>query len=202
MNKFVVNTLMVFVLSLFSLVSQATLITNLTQAELAAKDYANAEDHLSAALQGINYITYQGYDWAWVSPVNIEEFAGNVLYAPEVQGNWQFADPMLLTMLKTELTIADFTKSSGELIHAAQFFNSNFTHVDEMNFISGYVSSEWTEPGDFYASFFGGFETFYVRNSFAVRSAPIPTTIPEPLTSLLFAFSIIILQRKLRKALR
>ena len=71
MNK--LNTLIISVLSLFSAVSQATLITNLTQAELAAKDYVNAEDQLTADLQGINYITYQGYDWAWVSPVNIEQ---------------------------------------------------------------------------------------------------------------------------------
>jgi hypothetical protein len=199
MNKFVVNTLMVLVLSLFSLVSQATLITNLTQAELAAKDYANAEDQLTADLQGINYITYQGYDWAWVSPVNIEEFAGNVLYAPEVQGNWQFADKGLLNILKTELALADFTNDEGEYIHAAQYFNSVFVHIDEINFISGYVSSEWTEPGAFYESFFGGFETFYVRNSFSVQSAPIPSTIPEPLTSLIFVLSLIIMQRKLIK---
>ncbi len=202
MDKFLVKVLMMLVLSLFSSFTSATLITNLTQAELAAKDYANAEDHLTADLQGVNYISYQGYDWAWASPVNMEAFADNVLYAPEVQANWHFADQTLLTMLKTELTIADFTQSNGELIHAAQFFNSSFIHVDEINFISVYVSSEWTEAGDFYASFFGGFETFYVRNSFTVQSAPIPTTIPEPLASLLFAFSIITLQRKLRKALR
>jgi hypothetical protein len=200
MNKFVVNTLIISVLSLFSAVSQATLITNLTQAELAAKDYVNAEDQLTADLQGINYITYQGYDWAWVSPVNIEEFAGNVLYAPEVQGNWQFADKGLLNILKTELTLADFTNDEGQYIHAAQYFNSMFDHIDEINFISGYVGSEWTEPGAFYESFFGGFETFYVRNSFAVQSAPIPSTIPEPLTVLLFVCSLIILAGKLRKS--
>lgn len=188
------------VLGLFSSFTPATLITNLTPAELASQDYANAEDHLTADLQGINYITYQGYDWAWASPVNMEAFAGNVLYAPAVQANWHFADQMLLTMLKNELTIADFTQSNGELIHAAQFFNSSFIHVDETNFISDYVSSEWTEPGDFYASFYGGFETFYVRNN-AAGYEEQPTIIAEPISLALFAFAFIILQRKLRKTL-
>ncbi len=152
------------------------MITNLTPEELNAKDYSNAEDQLASDLQGINYITYQGYDWAWASPVNKEEWQGNILYAPEVQDNWRFADETLLDVLKNELTIEDFKQANGELIKASEFFNSLFTHVDEANFLSGYISSEWTEEGIPYEDYFSGFETFYVRDSSIMETPAITPT--------------------------
>ena len=192
MNKFVVNVLIFLVFLSFASSSQATLITNLTQAELDSRDYSNAEDHLVNNLLGINYINYKGYDWAWVSPVNLESFGGNTLYAPELQKNWKFADQTLLNILKTELTLADFTTDNGDTIHSAQFFNSEFDYVDETNFNSGLVSSEWTAPDAFMVGFFGGFETFYVRKT---TDSP---SIPEPSTLIIFALGLIALVSKKR----
>ncbi|KGJ92359.1 hypothetical protein [Colwellia psychrerythraea] len=196
MNKFVVNGLLFFVFFVFSSISQATLITNLTQAELDSGDFSNAEDHLVGGLLDINYINYKGYDWAWVSPVNIESFGGNTLYNPDLQKNWIFADKTLLTILKTELTIADFTADNGDIIQAAKFFNSEYEHVDSDNFRPDALSSELTDPNHFLADLLQGFETFYVREALTTGVAPSP--IPEPLSILLFAVAFIILQSKLK----
>ena len=195
MNKFAVNTLIFVVFLSFSSVSQATLITNLTQVELDSRDFTNSEDHLTSDLLGINYINYKGYDWAWVSPVNLESFAGNTLYAPELQKNWQFADQTLLDILKTELTIADFTDQNDKVIHSAEFFNSVYDYIDEANFISDAVSSEWVEPTTVMVGLFGGYDTFYVRPTLTSTSKPIT----EPLTIIIFATALIALQIKLRK---
>ena len=195
MNKFAVNALIFVVFLSFSSVSQATLITNLTQVELDFRDFTNSEDHLTSDLLGINYINYKGYDWAWVSPVNLEHFASNTLYAPELQKNWEFADQTLLKILKTELTLADFTDHNGYIIHSAEFFNSEYDYVDEANFISDAVNSEWVEQDAFMVGLFGGYDTFYVRATLT----PSPKPIPEPLTIIIFATALIALQLKLRK---
>ncbi len=195
MNKFVVNIFIFIVALSFSSLSQATLITNLTTAELDSADYSNAEDHLTSDLLGVNYITYKGYDWAWVSPVNLESTGGNKLYTPELQKNWLFADDALINILKTELTLADFTDVDGNIIQAVEFFNSNYVHVDTADFNSDFVNSEWTVEGSFMSGLFGGQETFYVRD----LSATPPKPIPEPFTILLFASAFILLHTKLRK---
>ena len=187
MNKFAVTALIFFISIAFSSLSQATLITNLTQTELDDRDFSNAEDHLTDDLLDVNYINYKGYDWAWVSPVNVETFAGNTLYAPELQKNWLFADESLLNILKTELTLADFTSDSGDIIQSAQFFNSTFEHVDDDNFGPDALRSELTDPSDFMVSLYEGFETFYVRKT------NDPTLIPEPSILMIFAFGLITL---------
>jgi len=199
MNKFVVNTLILLVLSIFSSISQATLLTNLTQAELDSKDYSNAEDQLTSNLEGANYVSYKGYDWAWVSSLNLESSVGNILYAPEVQENWQFADAGLLTILK-ELTIVNFTDDNGNLIQAMEYFNSDHTQLEstsEHDFSVGFVSSEWTVPGTFFWDIYSQQETFYVRES-SVAPTPVKP-IPEPLSILIFATALFILQTNLRK---
>lgn len=191
MNKFAVNGLILLATIFFSSLSQATLITNLTQAELDSADYSNAVDHLTKDLEGINYITHKGYDWAWVSPVNLEHFGSNTLYAPTVQKDWLFADSTLLNVLKSELTLTDFkNKDSGELIQASSYFNSLYDYVDEVDFNPEKLKSEWVDPAHTYAQFLAGHETFYVRLSGTL----IP--IPEPSTLLIFAFGIIALVRK------
>lgn len=195
MNKFVVNIFIFIVVLSFSSLSQATLITNLTTAELESADYSNAEDQLTSDLLGVNYITYKGYDWAWVSPVNLESSGGNKLYAPELQENWLFADDALINILKTELTLADFTDADDNIIQAVEFFNSNYVHVDTDDFNSDFVNSEWTVEGSFMSGLFGGQETFYVRDLSATPTKPIP----EPLTILLLASAFILLHTKLRK---
>jgi len=195
MNKILVNGLFFLVFMVFSSISKATLITNLSQAELDTKNYSNAEDHLTSDLLDVNYITYKGYDWAWVSPVNLESIPENTLYAPELQKNWLFADDTLLNIIKNELTLADFTNENGEIIQAVQFFNSEYTHVDTDDFNSGFLSSAWTLSGSFMTGILKGQETFYVR---AVSTDPTPKPIPEPLSIFIFASALIALQIKLR----
>jgi len=197
MNKFVVNIFIFIVVLSFSSLSQATLITNLTTAELESADYSNAEDQLTSDLLGVNYITYKGFDWAWVSPVNLESSGGNKLYAPELQENWLFADDALINILKTELTLADFTDADDNIIQAVEFFNSNYVHVDTADFNSDFVNSEWTVEGSFMSGLFGGQETFYVRE--ALTAGTNPTPIPEPLSLFMFASAFILLHAKLRK---
>ncbi|MBL4940146.1 MAG: PEP-CTERM sorting domain-containing protein [Colwellia sp.] len=197
MSNLVVNTLILFIFLSFSSISQATLITNLTQAQLDAGDYSQAEDQLVSNLLGVNYIYYQGYDWAWVSPVNLEDYYGqNTLYAPSIQVNWKFADFNLLNILKTKLSLADFTDSNGNIIQAAEFFNSDFDYVDADNFKPESISSEWIAPDAFMASFFGQYETFYVRESSNSNHGPTP--VPEPSTLLIFALALITLANKKR----
>jgi hypothetical protein len=198
MNKFVVSILIFVVFFAFSSISQATLITNLSDYELENRIYDDSIDHLTSDLLGINYITHEGYDWAWVSPVNLEYSEGNTLYDAELQKNWEVADTGLLTILRNDLTLAHFTNAvSGEIIQAVQFFNSDFTHVDEGDFNSGFVSSELTESDSFMSGFWGGQETFYVRDLSAAPEAPKP--IPEPLSIIIFATALIALQIKTKQ---
>ncbi|MFT5760681.1 MAG: hypothetical protein ACI9LM_005468 [Alteromonadaceae bacterium] len=188
MIKLIVGTLLSFIFISFVSLSQAAPITNLFDINLSDRDYANAEDQLSASLLGVNYINYNGYDWAWASPVNVEFFNsnGNILYAPELQKNWQFADEFLLNILRTELTVADFTTTTGDTIQAAQFFNSVYVTVNRNQFSS--VSSRFVDPNIPFASLFATYETFYVR----------PSQVPEPSTLMIFALGLITLVSKKR----
>ncbi|PCI52174.1 MAG: hypothetical protein COB45_13840 [Gammaproteobacteria bacterium] len=183
MIKFTVKILVFFISLSFVSIANATLITNLTQVELDTHDYTNAEDKLVDSLLGVNYINYKGYDWAWVSPVNVEYYTNtftNTLYAPELQKNWQFADSALLNILKTELTLADFT-NGNDIIQAAQFFNSDFDYVDSTEFDT--ASSEWIAQNDPLVLFLNTAETFYVR----------PSKVPEPTTLMIFSLGLIAL---------
>lgn len=200
MNKFVVNIFIFLVVLSFSSLSQATLITNLTQVEIDSGDYSNAVDHLTDDLLGVNYINYKGYDWAWVSSMNLELSGANTLYAPEIQKDWQFADNSLLNILRSELTLADFTDNNGALIQSLPFFNSDNTLLDSTSardFNAGFVSSEWTVPGaSIMWDLFSQQDTFYVREAPTAGTNPIP--IPEPLSILMFASAFILLHAKLR----
>jgi hypothetical protein len=199
MIKFSVSTLMCFVfLSFFSL-AQAALIdnTNLTQGQLDARDYADAEDQLFEHLLGVNYITRDGYDWVWASSVNVENFDGqNTLHAPQLQKNWQFATGDFFDVLIDDLTIMDFTNGDGEYIHAAQFFNSNFDEIADtfspFIFTLDFVSSE------FYTFAFNddeaSYDTFYVRDS-NLRPSLV---VPEPTTLMIFTLGLIALVSKKR----
>lgn len=190
MIKYILNTLISIVLLSFLSVTQATPITNLTQAELDVRDYTNAEDQLSASLLGINYINYKGYDWAWVSSVNIEDFGTNTLYAPELQENWQYADDALLTILRTELTVADFTAADGTtIIQATDFFNSEIDTVDvPADGLLTAARSELVTTSNPMHVLFQYYETFYVR----------PAQVPEPSTLMIFALGLVTLVSKKR----
>ena len=107
----VVLTLLSFIFTPIS--SNAALITNLSDAELAAKDYSQANDLLTGELENINYITRDGWDIAWASPVNAEFWYGlptfsefdsgdalkNTLYSPLLQKNWMFVEDSGLNLV-------------------------------------------------------------------------------------------------------
>jgi hypothetical protein len=194
MIKFFVSTLMCFMfLSFFSL-SNAALITNLSEAELSdgniSGTYMNAEDQLSESLLGVNYITRFGYDWAWASRVNVESYVDsasgitNTLYRPEIQANWIFASDDLLEILRTQLFIEDFITTDGNdtIIQAARFFNSYYEDVYAGDFDR--QRSQFNTG----SSFFNLFDTFYVR----------PSQVPEPSTLMIFALGLIALVSKKR----
>jgi len=205
MNKVVVQTLAIIVVLFFSSFSQATLITNLNQLEIDTGDYANAEDQLTTDLLGVNYISIGDFDWAWVSSLNLEQSAGNTLYAPEVQENWRFATVDDLLMLKVDTIVDQFTDNDGNLIQAMEFFNSDETllapsSVNDLK--NNHVASEWTIPdSDPFGiwEIFRQYDTFYVRDSSAAPAPGAPKPIPEPLTIIIFATALIALQAVSRK---
>lgn len=122
-----------------------------------------------------DFISYQGIDWAWASPVNIQIWGSNEneLMLPEFHSGWRFATLNELNILKTDLGLAAFMRLDGSYIQAVRYWNTTFTHVDSGDFFSGYISSQWGS---------GSYETFYVRESIPV---------PEPTTLLIFAMGLI-----------
>ena len=62
-----------------------------------------------------DYITYQGIDWTWASPLNVSLLYTNELKAPEFHSGWRYASQDELDILRFELTLADFTRTDGSL---------------------------------------------------------------------------------------
>lgn len=185
-----------------SSVSHATLITNLTQAELDNRDYSNAVDQLSSASENLHYVSVNGWDYAWVSPVNAETWGTNTLYAPEVQQNWTYATLDQLVFIHQVLTLDAFTIKDEQgnttgYIHAVEYFNSVFTGLNQnildqdlvttSDFVTGIIASERNEAGliPFYLDFA---DTFYVRESLAVKP---PVDVPEPTSLFLIMFGLL-----------
>ncbi|WP_286270002.1 PEP-CTERM sorting domain-containing protein [Thalassotalea hakodatensis] len=189
--------------------SQATLITNLTQSELDSHDYTNAVDQLSSASENIHYVSANGWDYAWVSPVNAETWGTNTLYAPEVQQNWTYATLEQLVFIHQVLTLDAFTIKDAQgnatgYIHAVEYFNSVFTGLNQnildqdvvttSDFLIGIIASERNEAGliPFYLDFA---DTFYVRESLVDTPS---ADVPEPASLLLIALGLVfIVSRKL-----
>ncbi|WDD98179.1 PEP-CTERM sorting domain-containing protein [Thalassomonas actiniarum] len=182
MMKLIINFLLL--ISLFTLIpARAALITSDLSADA--------------------YIAYQGMDWAWASPDNIQfqgcsgpadaenylahvydnagDVCSNQLMAPEFHENWRYATASELDMLLNDIGLSAFVASNGSLIQAAAYWNTAYTTVDYRNFLSGYVASEWGSTG---------YETFYVRDH--------ETLVPEPSTLLLFSLMICLLAFRLR----
>jgi hypothetical protein len=140
------------------------------------------------------YISYEGYDWTWASPVNVETYNNgsglgtNTLEAPNAFGrDWLFIEGVDLLALFDELTVDMFKKTDGTLITSVLYWNSLYTEVDmdEANF--NLKSSVWNViPLDF----FNQRDTFYVRNT--------PSQVPEPSTIMIFAIALIALSLRKR----
>lgn len=104
------------------------------------------------------YITVDGLDWAWASPVNEPIWGSNELKLAEFQDGWRFATDLEMAGLPS---LADFTRPDGSYIQAPEYWNTVYTHVDPADYANGYVASQWGN---------GSYETVYVRDA----GSPIP----------------------------
>jgi hypothetical protein len=150
--------------------------------------------YITTDLTEDNYISYQGYDWTWASPVNEtnydrEDFVNgrviNTFQDADFHTGWMdivntIADPNL-EQLFASLSLDNFKDASGNIIHSVAYWNSYFTTVDELQFGTRLGQKNDTPNS---SSFY--FETFYVRASVA------PTTnVPEPATLFILAIGLV-----------
>jgi hypothetical protein len=144
------------------------------------------------------YVTHDGRDWAWVSPVNtqfngcaqqidnseeyltevlIDSGCENQLLAPQYRDGWRFATGAELSVIFEILTISSFYDFDNSMyIQAIEYWNTDYILGDRSNFEANKISGEWSDNIIF--------ETFYVRNH-DVLSVPGP--------SILFVFSMILI---------
>lgn len=102
------------------------------------------------------YVTKDGLDWTWASPVNEQFWYLNTLYAPSLHDGWRFATDAELVLAPS---LADFDNGA---IQSVAYWNSYYTHVDTANLASREYASTWGH---------GYYETLYVRDTI---------DIPEP----------------------
>ena len=134
-----------------------------------------------------DYITYQGIDWTWASPLNVSLLYTNELKAPEFHSGWRYASQDELDILRFELTLADFTRTNASgasyYVESVQYWNTALTDIDPENFVSNKINSALTSnmPAEW------NFETFYVRDTVSTQ----PVTVPEPTTLLIFSVGLL-----------
>jgi len=141
---------------------------------------------ITSKLSENSYITYAGYDWTWASPVNTTKYEGidpttklfvtNLFKGPSAHAGWLFIEGNELEGLFSTLTLADFQRN-GRVIQSAAYWNSDFTHIDTVNFNSrsGIKSLE--------GSVINYYDTFYVRAT--------TTQVPEPSSLLILAAALL-----------
>lgn len=120
---------------------------------------------ITADLPSDTYITIDGLDWTWASPVNEQSWgSGYTLMDPSFHAGWRFATDIEMA---NHPSLADFTSLSGSIIQSVAYWNTIFTHVDATDFSSGLVASSWGH---------GFYETLYVRNVNSTNPVPEPST--------------------------
>jgi hypothetical protein len=144
-----------------------------------------------------SYISHEGYDWTWASPVNVSylNVVGGGFGGDTFENNFEDADfhagwldfdemnnPDIYTLFEG-LTLGDFTRIDGSIIHSAAYWNSYYTDVDKAYF--DFRLGKKAESDDYKF-----FETFYVRVT--------PSQVPEPSTLLIFAIALIALSLRKR----
>lgn len=123
-----------------------------------------------------DYITVNGLDWAWASPVAQTNWpGGNILYAPELHEGWRYAtnDELASRPLASEFLTNPLDNSSAK--NAVRYWNSQFTHLDYFDGISGNVTSQPNNTSS---------ETWYVRDASPVSAVPEPSSIALIATAL------------------
>jgi len=116
------------------------------------------------------YITYNGLDWAWASPVAAASWWPNELMAPSFHEGWRYATA---TEWASRPEASMFLTVPGDVStakNAVAYWNTYFTHIDYSDAVNGYVTSSLNGSA---------YETWYVRD--ASGSAPVP----EPSTFIL-----------------
>jgi hypothetical protein len=144
------------------------------------------------------YISHEGYDWTWASPVNVttKVFGGgfggvaftNTFENADFHAGWmdfdEINDPEIYTLFEG-LTFDDFTRIDGSIIHSAAYWNSYYTEVDGTQ-----VQFTDRKGKKIESDIYEQFETFYVRVT--------PSQVPEPSTLLIFAIALIALSLRKR----
>lgn len=152
------------------------------------------------------YVTHDGRDWAWVSPVNtqfnaceqqivnseqylvdvlVDSGCENQLLAPHYRDGWRFVTAEELSVIFNVLTIASFYDFDNSMyIQATEYWNTDYLLGDRLNFEDNKISGKWSDNVSF--------ETFYVRNHVAV-------SVPDPSVLFIFSMVLIILVRKIHK---
>ena len=158
-----------------------------------------------------NYIEYKGLQWAWASPVNAKDWLGvNTLYTPELHSGWRYATDDEMTILKTELSLAHFTRTDEQgdsyYVHAVQYWNDFFTNVTDFNNLINILAMEVaSELKETHLDLNAYYDTFYVRDIIVdeqEHNAPTPPAVvvsaPTSLLLMLIAFfTLVIRARKL-----
>ncbi len=125
---------------------------------------------ITTDLTSDTYITNNGLDWTWASPVAAENWGGgNVLKAPSFHAGWRYATLLELDYLDSILDL--FFDANGGQIQSAQYWNTTFTHVDSGDWNAGSIASGPGTPG--YNSYF---ESVYVRDV-NVNAVPVPAAL-------------------------
>lgn len=120
------------------------------------------------------YITKNGIDWTWASPVSSENWSSNILSAPSLHG-WRFATEQEWSFLPS---LAEFTNSDGSYIQSVKYWNTKFNHVDGGDYASGFVCRIWDcAQGQPY-------EMVYVRDALNPSAVPLPAALPLMLSAL------------------
>lgn len=125
---------------------------------------------ISTPLTADDYISYNGLDWAWASPVAAVNWGSNELMAPSFHEGWRYATA---TEWASRPDASMFLTVPGDVStakNAVAYWNTYYTHIDYNDAVIGYVTSSPTGSWD---------ETWYVRD--ASGSAPVP----EPSTFIL-----------------
>lgn len=192
------------ILSCVSLYSQASIITT--------------------PLPESSFITYNGIDWAWASPVSIqfdqcnasinnsEAYLTSVmddpniscvnqLLAPSFHDGWDFFDGTREQLLAAMPDLSLFEDNNGGYINAFDYWNTgySFSNTGGINpfFVElGYVVSDWTTD-----AWIADINNVFYYNVLYVRTHQDVQSVPEPTTLLIFSLGLIALvtRKKMRK---
>ncbi|WP_394807892.1 PEP-CTERM sorting domain-containing protein [Nitrosomonas sp.] len=110
---------------------------------------------ITSDLPSSTYVVKDSLAWTWASPVNVQHWISNELFAPSFHSGWRYATPAEMLHMPT---LEEFGFGA---INSAAYWNSAYTHVDAFDFAAGHVSSRWGHDV---------WDTFYV------------SSIPEPET--------------------